>query len=371
MNTTINTLKIVATILVFVCHCGIVCNESFGFELANNWQILLKTPAWGGVFIFFIISGFLACKSFSSGLLGNRHHIKIFLKKKFLNIYVPCLLFISLAYILTDPEGKLTWMFLLKILTCTFNGTGGGIKYIGASWYVFVLMWLYVLTPVFYRAIESWEEKHRGIEFKGYFRLISVIAVMGCVYRISGRALGLEWYSGIYANVIGNLDLFVSGMIAHRMTQFLPSLSHNGKRLLIYGNAASLAILIVVCCFFYYYGEKDCPSLIHIYKYVFPTFFLVTTGCLLIYSEEADRLMTRYGFFRKVTGLIVPYTFMFYLWHSIIFAIFANKIHIDDGFAHYIITLLIGSLVTGYVSVLMTTMNKGIRNLFNEWKRTS
>lgn len=160
-------------------------------------------------------------------------------------------------------------------------------------------------------------------------------------------------------------------MIAHRMTLFLPSRSRNGKRLFIYGSAASLAILIVVCCFFYYYGEKDSPNLIHVYKYVFPTFFLVTTGCLLIYSEEADCMMAKYGFFKKVTGQIVPYTFMFYLWHTIIFAIFANKIHIDDGFTHYIMTLLIGSLVTGYVSVLMTTMNKGIRNLLNEWKITS
>lgn len=159
MSTTINTLKIIATILVFVCHCGIVCNKSFGFELSDNWQILFKTPAWGGVFIFFVISGFLASKSFSSGLFGNRGaYIRIFLKKKFLNIYVPCIIFISLVYILTDPEGKLTWTFLLKILTCTFNGTGGGIKYIGASWYVFVLMWLYVLTP-----IGLWSHGRRGI----------------------------------------------------------------------------------------------------------------------------------------------------------------------------------------------------------------
>lgn len=273
----------------------------------------LRHQLGGGVFIFFIVSGFLASKSFSLGLSSNQHHIRIFLKKKIFNIYVPCILFISLAYILTDPEGKLTWIFLLKILTCTFNGTGGGIKYIGASWYVFVLMWLYFLTPVFYRVIELWEEKHRDAEFKGYLTLIAVVAILGGVYRILGRALGLEWYSGIYANVIGNLDLFVSGMIAHRMTMFLPSLSYGTKKFIIYGNAISFAILIIISCFFYYYGEKDSPNLIHIYKYVFPSFFLVTTSSLLVYKEEADRLMARCGFFRKATNLIVPYTFMFYL----------------------------------------------------------
>lgn len=56
MNNTVNYLKIIATVMVFVCHCGIVCNNAFGFELENNWQILFKTPAWGGYFC----SSFLA-----------------------------------------------------------------------------------------------------------------------------------------------------------------------------------------------------------------------------------------------------------------------------------------------------------------------
>lgn len=65
MNATVNTLKLIATVLVAVCHCWIICNQEFGFELQDNWQILLKTPAWGGVFMFFTISGYLAQSSIS------------------------------------------------------------------------------------------------------------------------------------------------------------------------------------------------------------------------------------------------------------------------------------------------------------------
>lgn len=367
MSTTINTLKIIATIMVFVCHCGIVCNNSFGFELSDNWQMMLKTPAWGGVFIFFTISGFLASKSYSSCINGKSNGL-YFLKKKFCNIYIPCIIFISLAYILTDPNGKLTWLFLLKLLTCTFNGTGGGIKYIGASWYVFVLMWLYLLTPIFIKVLSYWDDRHREKTFKGYFILIAGIAIFGCLYRITGRALGLEWYSGIYANVIGNLDLFLSGMIAHRMTLCLPKSFQKIKKLFIYGLMIIFVVFININSIFYYYGETNNPALIHVYKYFFPSIYLVLTCSMLIWSGEIDKEMNSSDKYKRVTELIVPYTFMFYLWHSIIFSNIADKIYLEDGLAHYLVTLSVGTLVTGYVSVLMTIMNKGINKFFMNGK---
>lgn len=350
--------------MVFVCHCGIVCHDSFGFQLANNWQILLMTPAWGGVFIFFCISGFLANKSYSASKIENPlYGNSTFLKKKFVNIYIPCLVFISLAYILTDPNGRLSWRFILKIITCTFNGRGCGIKYVGASWYVFVLMWLYVLTPVFYSLLNKWETKYGARKFKNYLILMIIIAGIGLAYRIAGRALGLDWYSGIYANVIGNLDLFICGMIADRMTKCRPQLSSKLKMGLIYGIWIVFLNFIVINCFFYYYGEHGYLPLIHIYKYVFPTIYLVFTCAMLAWNEDMDKYLGKNLMVRHILASVASYTFMFYLWHSIIFYIFANKIQVTDDFMHYLATLILGSIATAYVAVLMTVMNKGIRKL--------
>ena len=40
MSNEINMLKVAAMILVYFCHCYIVCNHTFGFEFENNWQML-------------------------------------------------------------------------------------------------------------------------------------------------------------------------------------------------------------------------------------------------------------------------------------------------------------------------------------------
>lgn len=67
MSNEINMLKVAAMILVYFCHCYIVCNHTFGFEFENNWQMLLKTPAWAGVWIFVFVSGYLAENGFAKG----------------------------------------------------------------------------------------------------------------------------------------------------------------------------------------------------------------------------------------------------------------------------------------------------------------
>lgn len=198
--------------------------------------------------------------------------------------------------------------------------------------------------------------------------MIAGIAIFGCLYRITGRALGLEWYSGIYANVLGNLDLFISGMIAHRMTLCLPESFQKMKKVFIYGLMIIFVVFININSIFYYYGEASNPALIHVYKYFFPSIYLVLTCSMLIWSGEIDKEMNSSDKYKRVTEKIVPYTFMFYLWHSIIFSNIADKIYLEDGLAHYLVTLSVGTLVTGYVSVLMTIMNKGINKFFMNGK---
>ena len=90
---------------------------------------------------------------------------------------------------------------------------------------------------------------------------------------------------------------------------------------------------------------------------------------MLIWSGEIDKEMNSSYKYKRVTELIVPYTFMFYLWHSIIFSIIADKIYLEDELVHYLVTLTVGTLVTGYVSVLMTIMNRGINKFFMNGKQ--
>lgn len=348
MNVTINVLKILATILVAVCHCWIVCNQEFGFELQDNWQILLKTPAWGGVFMFFTISGYLAQCSIRRYGGAN---VKQFYLNKLKKVLLPCFIFISLVYLLVEPV-KLDYIFIIRLLTCTFNGTGSPIHNIGASWYVFVLMWLFILCPIFNKILDNitkyFQNKNKMLSL-----LFMLILIGGIGYRILGRILGLEWYSWIYASVIGNIDLFLDGMIVARLQQNVSISNSSLWKKLLY---VALTILIISCSVMYFYGENEKPILLSIYRYITPSIYLVLTSSLLCVSKNESRQVY------KVNNL-APYTFEFYLWHSVVFSIIAKNVIVENGFMRYIIVLLGGFLITSYLAFIMTKMNLGINKV--------
>lgn len=64
-------------------------------------------------------------------------------------------------------------------------------------------------------------------------------------------------------------------------------------------------------------------------------------------------------------NILSGYSFMFYLWHSPILAILANNISIEDDFVKYLTVMLLGIIVTSYISFLMTKMNTSIIRLFD------
>ena len=152
--------------MVFLCHTTIIASQEFGFELHGAWQAL-NTPAWGGVWIFFAIGGFLSAYGFDSGRYTlDKQGILQYYKGRFIKVLLPTWIFISLAYIFSMNESHVTWQAIIKFLTCTFTGPGAGIKNVGASWYVFITMWLYLLAPILYKLIIRIENGNKGREIK-------------------------------------------------------------------------------------------------------------------------------------------------------------------------------------------------------------
>lgn len=47
-NGIISYLKLLATYMVFVCHATLYSCDKLKLVLKPNWQIMFKTPAWGG-----------------------------------------------------------------------------------------------------------------------------------------------------------------------------------------------------------------------------------------------------------------------------------------------------------------------------------
>ena len=64
--------------------------------------------------------------------------------------------------------------------------------------------------------------------------------------------------------------------------------------------------------------------------------------------------------FLTICNTIAPYTFSFYLWHSLMLMYVAAQLNIENDDLHFVMTIIIGTIVSSYIALLMTKMNNGI-----------
>lgn len=365
-NVCIDVLKVLATAMVFFCHSTIVAFQN-GFEM-HGWLRIFDTPAWGGVWMFLIFSGYLAATGFVNSKSGegkyrlNKKGITGYYKNRVIKILVPTWIFVSMAFILYYREAELQYDVLLQVFFCLYNGAGFTVKGIGAIWYVCIVAWLYLLTPLFVYLLDKYECKHKGEEFKSFARLSIMIAVCGFAYRICGGFFHIDWYNWLYANPLACLDLFLVGIIGSRMCRHLPKLDE--KRIICYRKACvfCFAFLVIVCTI------KPGP-IFKFYQFASPSFFLIcTTVILMLYSYNIRVNKSKYRLtIEKWMCIISPYTFVFYLWHTLILMSVADKMLVEKNTINFLITLSIGFVLTSYIAFLLTKMNEGvIKSLLNK-----
>ena len=186
-STALNILRVYAAALVFLCHSTIVAEESFGIKWEGLSRLII-TPAWGGVWIFLVIGGFLAAYGFDSQKYSlNKEGILKYYKGRFVKVLLPTWVFLTLMYVFNMQESNMKLTTLLRYLTCTHNGSGdAGIMRVGASWYVFIIMWLYLLVPLLLKGLYWFETKYKGHEYKGYLGLLAVLCGVGVLWRGGG-----------------------------------------------------------------------------------------------------------------------------------------------------------------------------------------
>lgn len=359
-STIINVLKVFATLLVFFCHSVIVAGECFA---PHGLIHLFSTPAWGGVWIFLIISGLLSSWGFESGRYQlTKSSIKKYYKGRVTKILLPTWIFLTLVIIFNMRESVLKWDVILRMLTCTYNGGDAGVQGVGATWYIFVVMWLYFLTPFFILLLNKYEEKNKNGLFVAFLRLMLLVLALGLCYRIGGYYLHLDVYNWLYANVLACLDLFVAGMICAKMIKVFPV---EKLRQLI--NTRGYLLLLFFLMNAVLIARGKFPFLDFIYRFISPTLYIFFTMALvLFYSVEDKESKLLEGRLSKICNLICPFSFAFYLWHTSLLAAIAEKFSwIANDYYHYFAMLIIGIIVISYVSYLMTRLNDSIIKTIN------
>lgn len=347
-STCINALKVLAALCVFFKHSLIPC---FGYEITTKWQIAFNTPAWGGVWIFLVIGGFLACNGFDKGKYKlDKNGVLKYYKNRVVKILIPTWIFLSLA-ILIDQNAKFEPFKWMSWLLCTYNGNGINVRGISATWYVFVIMWCYLFTPPLLYILRKMEVRYGGNEIRMYAILLLILLMWGLVYRVGGFAIGIDWYNWLYANVIACLDIYLIGMFSCRIVKYLPE---NPRRYEIYGKVlfAILFALIVFCTSRNIYVRA-------FYKLASSGLYaFLCSGILICYFKKNHKHVR--SKWHNTINYCAQLSFMFYLWHMVVMVNLSRRIPNNDILFHYLAVMLLGFIITTYVAYLMTKMNNAI-----------
>lgn len=207
-NQFINFTKGLAVLVVFILHFSLKYAPLHSDKILSPFAF---TPAWTGVWIFFIISGYLIGKGFWSGkykveTLKDFGHFYVKRAFRILPVYFLIVL-IDMFFINTNMyfNGSET---LSRVFTFRLRNPYGN-NMIGNLWFVCTILQLYLITPFVYKVIKP---------LKSATKLVKWLCLSGLIifYFVLRQYLWLKnvpWDSVVLSNSICNIDLYFGGFI--------------------------------------------------------------------------------------------------------------------------------------------------------------
>ena len=209
-------LRAVAFLMVFMGHWFMVTFQPENLkEMVENGEIiwLLTSSPWGGVWIFFTLSGYLMAKGFKGGRYSlDRDSITNFYRNRSLRIFPLYYIAIILVGALVTPEifainNPINFNNLVSLLTFDSFGT----MPIGALWSISTEVQFYLITPFLIILLNLFLTNKIRIFL---FVLMLVLASVAYKFFIL-HAIGLDaWQQYVYKPLLPNLDVFLVGMTA-------------------------------------------------------------------------------------------------------------------------------------------------------------
>ncbi len=308
----LNVLRVLAALMVFMLHANLFEGDIYSsFYSKGGLRFLFYTPAWAGVWIFLIMGGYLAGRSYAAG----RYETNIkgtgrYYLNKILHVILPTFSYIGMCYIFFMPE--LLPKHIMRFITFTFNGEGGT-NATGATWYVFTLFWLYLLTPLAAKLLNKLKNKPVIL-----WVLLFLLWGLGAAYRIMANKYGLDWNLRIYIPFYANLDMYFGGMVFAYLTH---TRRFNAMKFL---SAIFLVVLIICNCYIYNKASlRGSTFLLTIYQIYYPSLYLpVILLYLCVFDTGEPQKDNKPNLLRGIIAWFIDWlasvSFEFYLFHSLI-----------------------------------------------------
>lgn len=319
----LNILRILAFLCVFLLHTKLFLPMAWNENV--SWAWVLWTPAWGGVWIFMILSGYGIGRGFYSGRyeVSAKGILRYWIKRiaKILPVYWFYIFSVALFMdpaLLTPTKESIPQLCSLLF----FNYRSDfDTDIFGVAWYLTTMMRLYILAPLVFLLLKRVKSRRMNMVLFLFLLLAGLAArtwMRSYILRTSG-----SWDFEVYVPFYFNLDLFFCGFL-------LGGLPYKEKNAFVISGRifAFLLILgwILVNSKIYYEGNYAANSFyMQLYQYVFPTGYCIATA-IYIYlfdicrtSRQSRFSMTKAG--RAVAGIINRFPVIqlpFYLYHPVI-----------------------------------------------------
>jgi peptidoglycan/LPS O-acetylase OafA/YrhL len=369
----LSVLRLFAWLLVFETHVLInggqrILAPAFP-QRGQIWPLL--TPAWAGVWIFFILSGYLMGKAFLAGRYDlSASGLKAFYFNRLVRIAPLYFFALLVVAVFVNPEVfKLSNLHVLvPLLTFTYNGQQP-INIIGALWYVSTLMQLYFVTPLFFFIVRRWFANRRFAAVA----LVALIAV-GVLIRLVPVLVWHDanpvthWYEWVYSPMWSNLDLFFGGFLLASLTR---GRKHRPIPVVRGLSVATLLALSVATSYIYDKGmNMGTAPLGFLFVYVIPSVWLVAIAFFVLSFDTGPRTerLSRSAIHRNpLRALEVPalLTFGLYVWHEPVLSHIAS---ITSGLTPWFafgVTWALGLLIS---ATLATVTYLAIERPSSRWK---
>jgi len=327
----ISNLRVFATLTVIMLHCAAGGIYLLG-KIPNSWWWFCNASNAFGRFavpIFVMLSGYL--------LLGKYKNLTDFLTKRFSRILLPFLIWTIIFMtwgnyfgIIPAEKTKLEFVDILKkILT---GGAGGS----GHLWFVYMLLGLYLFSPI----ISRWIVHATDQEVK-FFLIMWFVACT--IYPYFEKYLGIKINFEI-RYFSGYLGYFVLGFFLGNLQMNLPQTKIGFISLAVF--LISWIITFVGIYFSTVSNNKIYES--SLFDYLSPSVILMSISAFLCFKN-----LLNFEIFSTLTAKLDKFSFGMYLMHLIPMKTLSRQFQINFKWIHPSIGIATQFILTSIICYLV------------------
>lgn len=278
----LNILRVAAFLCIFLLNTKVFLPMCWNEALPLPW--LTFTPAWAGVWIFFILSGYGIGYGFYQKTyeLTKKGIVKYYVRRvaKILPVYWFYVLVVAVFITpeLLQPSFRHI-SYLLSLLLFHYQEEFYSLEF-GLAWYLTTLMRLYLVAPLIFVVIKRYVNSRAKT-----YGAIGLITAAGFVFRclMYYHIITTEgnWSAEVYKPFYFNLDFFCVGMLLNNLRQ--PKADTVPRKLLKLGVVFGFALLVAFNSYIYYYGSyAGISRYITIYCYVLPSLYITMASAYIV-----------------------------------------------------------------------------------------